>query len=97
MTFVDKRFSLGDRVEVLDLGKSGHTRIPVYIRGHTGKIVQYCGRYLNPEDLAVGRTDGPAIDLYRVEFVQSDLWPEETFPPNDRLVIEIYDHWLAAG
>lgn len=89
-----RRFEQGDRVTVLHLGKSGHVRIPFYIRGKSGEIVHYCGTYLNPEDLAVGITSGPAIDLYRVAFVQSDLWPEDPHPAQDRLVIEIYDHWL---
>lgn len=88
------RFNLGDTVEVLSLDTPGHVRIPHYIRGQTGTVVQYCGRYLNPEDLAVGKTSGPGIDLYRVEFVQQDLWSSATHPPQDRLIIEIYDHWL---
>lgn len=91
------RFSLGNEVEVLSLEKTGHVRIPFYIRGQTGKIVQYCGRYLNPEDLAVGKTSGPGIDLYRVEFDQQDLWDAPQHPPQDRLIIEIYDHWLKAA
>jgi nitrile hydratase len=89
------RFRVGDRVQVLHLGKTGHVRIPFYVRGKLGEIVQYCGRYLNPEDLAVGRTDGPTIDLYRVRFAQRDLWPADSLPEQDSLVIEIYDHWLA--
>jgi len=89
------RFKLQDSVTVLDLKKAGHVRIPVYIRGKTGHIVQYCGRYLNPEDLAVGCTSGPAIDLYRVAFSQHDLWPPEENLAGDQLIIEIYDHWLA--
>lgn len=91
------RFALGDLVEVLDLGKPGHVRIPVYIRGKQGNVVQYCGKYLNPEDLAIGKTSGPAIDLYRVEFTQTSLWESPEHPQQDRLVIEIYDHWLAAA
>jgi len=92
-----RRFDIGDLVEVLDLGKSGHVRIPVYVRGKRGHIVQYCGKYLNPEDLAIGKTAGPAIDLYRVEFTQTSLWDEADHPTQDRLIIEIYDHWLAAA
>ncbi len=94
---VEKRFHVGDSVRVLDLNKSGHVRIPVYVRGKQGQVVQYCGRYLNPEDLATGFTSGPAIDLYRVEFSQSSLWETPAHPSQDRLVIEIYDHWLAPG
>jgi len=90
------RFGLGDLVEVLDLGKSGHVRIPVYIRGKQGKVIQYCGKYLNPEELSLGKTSGPAVDLYRIEFSLSSLWDSPEHPAGDRLVIEIYDHWLGA-
>ena len=88
------RFQPGSVVKVLDLGKDGHVRIPMYVRTHTGVVVQYCGRYLNPEELAIGNTAGPAIDLYRVEFDQRVLWPENDHIPGDTLIIEIYDHWL---
>lgn len=88
------RFSPGDQVRVRALGKAGHVRVPHYIRRHVGEVIQFCGRYLNPEDLAVGNTGGHAIDLYRVSFVQAELWPEEQHPPQDRLVLELYDHWL---
>lgn len=91
---ISKRFEIGDYVEVLSLDKSGHVRIPHYVRGKRGVIVQYCGTYLNPEDLAVGQTAGPAIDLYRVEFTQTSLWQTPAHPKQDRLIIEIYDHWL---
>lgn len=88
------KYQIGDVVEVLDLGKPGHVRIPFYIRGHVGRVVQYCGLYLNPEDLAVGNTRGPAVHLYRVSFDQSSLWPEDSHRAGDKLVIEIYEHWL---
>lgn len=90
-----QRFRVGDRVSVLHLGKAGHVRIPFYVRGKSGEVVQYCGTYLNPEALAVGDTRGPAIDLYRVSFSQQALWSDDQHPQQDRLVIEIYDHWLA--
>lgn len=90
-----RRFEIGENVCVLTMNKSGHVRIPSYVRGKLGTILQYCGRYLNPEDLAVGKTSGPAIDLYRVEFLQSTLWDQPDNQPHDKLVLEIYDHWLA--
>lgn len=90
-----RRFSPGDWVKVLHLRKTGHVRIPFYVRGKRGEVVNYCGSYLNPEDLAVGNTSGPAIDLYRVKISQRDLWPDDAVPEQDVLVIEIYDHWLS--
>lgn len=89
------RFVLGDHVTVLDLGKAGHIRTPRYIRHKTGEVVQCCGNFLNPEDLSVGRTDGPVVPLYRLRFPMAELWPEYSRNAEDALVIEVYDHWLA--
>ncbi len=88
------RFAPGDAVSVLALGKSGHVRIPAYVRRRRGVVVQYCGAFLNPEDLAVGVSSGPVVNLYRVAFEQPALWPDGGHQPQDRLIIEIYDHWL---
>jgi len=94
MTEIVTRFAAGDMVRVRALDKAGHVRVPYYVRGHVGEVVQHCGRYLNPEDLSFAKTSGQAIDLYRVSFPQSQLWIDESHPPQDRLVLEVYDHWL---
>lgn len=90
------RFRMGDRVQVLHLDKSGHIRTPFYVRGKTGTVTELCGYYLNPEDLAIGKTSGPVIPLYRVSFRQKDLWSDYQGAESDQLSIEIYDHWLTA-
>jgi hypothetical protein len=89
------RFDRGDRVVVLELGKSGHVRTPFYIRGRVGTVIHRCGSFLNPEDLAVGIVAGPVVPLYRVGFLMNVLWPAYAGNPSDMLYIEIYDHWLA--
>ena len=89
------RFDAGDKVLVLHLRKSGHIRIPFYIRGHVGTVIHRCGVFLNPEDLAVGVTSGPAIPLYRVGFFMNQLWADYGGNASDMLYIEIYDNWLA--
>jgi hypothetical protein len=91
---VEPRYSVGARVRVLDLPIEGHVRVPAYVRGKTGIIERYCGPYLNPEELAFGRASGPAVHLYQVEFLQSDLWEGYRGGEDDRLFIEIYEHWL---
>jgi hypothetical protein len=91
------RFGIGDAVTVLDLGLTGHVRIPRYIRGRQGVVEQYCGSFLNPEELAVGRSDGRVVPLYRVRFAQRDVWPDYAGDPRDCLHIEIYEHWLQAA
>jgi Nitrile hydratase beta subunit, C-terminal len=89
------RFDKGDKVVVLELGKSGHIRTPFYIRGREGTVIHRCGAFLNPEDLAVGIVAGPVVPLYRVGFFMRQLWPDYVGNSRDMLYIEIYDHWLA--
>lgn len=84
-------------MRVLDLPIDGHIRVPAYVRGKTGVVERYCGPYLNPEDLAFGRAAGPASHLYQVEFLQQSLWQEYRGGLEDRLFIEIYEHWLEAA
>jgi len=93
---IPARFQIGDRVQVLDLKLDGHIRTPSYIRGKTGTVIQFCGFFLNPEDLSVGKTAGPVYPLYRVSFAMNDLWSGYERPEDDELCIEVYDHWLDA-
>lgn len=88
------RFWPGDRVRVCELHKVGHVRTPFYIREKTGEVVQFCGHFLNPEELSLGRTSGPVVALYRVRFSMKQLWPDYARNANDALIIEVYDHWL---
>jgi nitrile hydratase subunit beta len=89
-----RNFSVGDHVTVVALGKPGHVRTPDYVLGKSGVVIQFCGYFLNPEDLSVGQTGGPMVPLYRVEFLMSHLWQTEPRQPHDLLCIEIYGHWL---
>jgi nitrile hydratase subunit beta len=88
------RFGAGDRVHVRDWDAPGHLRTPWYVRGHVGIIERYCGTFRNPEELAYGRSGLPAQPLYRVRFLQADLWPDYGGPAGDTLDVEIYQHWL---
>lgn len=88
------RYALGQRVDVLELNKSGHIRTPHYIRHQTGTVIQFCGAFLNPEDLAIGKASGPVVECYRVEFLQCDVWKDYGGMPEDTLVIEVYEHWM---
>lgn len=90
----EPRFSPGDAVSVRADHPPGHVRTPYFIRGHAGVVQSVLGAFENPEELAYGRHDGDVQTLYRVSFVQSDIWPRYDGPPADTLVIDIYEHWL---
>jgi nitrile hydratase subunit beta len=81
-------------VRVMKAYPPGHLRTPFYIRGRTGTVERICGAFPNPEELAQMRSGLPAQPLYRVRFLQKNVWPDYAGPASDVLEVEIYQHWL---
>ena len=73
-----------------------HLRTPGYIFGATGIIERHCGAFNDPSLLAYGATP-ERQHLYRVRFLQKDVWPEVEAESLDELDVEIYESWLEAG
>jgi hypothetical protein len=88
------RFSVGDRVRVRVTHPPGHRRTPSYIRGKVGEIERICGEFPNPEELAYGFDGEPRRTLYRVRFMQADVWAHYAGSAHDMLEVELYQHWL---
>ncbi len=91
---VEAKFAPGDRVRVLKGDPPGHVRTPFYIRGQTGTVERLCGNFPNPEQLAEQRDGLPAQPLYRVRFLQKEVWPDYVGSDADVLEVEIFQHWL---
>jgi nitrile hydratase subunit beta len=91
---VAARFETGDPVRVLRMFPLGHVRTPWYIRGKSGVVERLCGAYPNPEELAYRRSGLPAQPLYRVRFLQRDVWSDYRGGATDTVDLEIYQHWL---
>jgi len=91
---VEPRFRPGDRVAVHVAYPLGHVRTPFYIRGRSGVVERLCGVYGNPEELAYVRSGRPKQPLYRVRFLQRDVWPDYRGATADSVDVEIYQHWL---
>ncbi len=91
---VAARFKAGDKVRVLAAAPLGHVRTPWYIRGHSGVVERLCGAFPNPEELAYARNGEPRQPLYRVRFLQKQVWPEYAGREDDVIEIEIFQHWL---
>lgn len=87
-------FRPGERVRVLKAYPLGHVRTPYYVRGCTGTVERICGSFANPEELAQMRKGLPRLPLYRVRFLQKDIWPDYSGGPDDVVEVEIYQHWL---
>jgi nitrile hydratase len=91
------QYTPGQPVRVRKVDAPGHIRTPHYIRGKAGVIERFVGYFKNPEELAYGRSGRPLRALYRVRFVQSDVWPDYQGAPGDTLDIDLYEHWLQAA
>jgi hypothetical protein len=89
--------AVGERVKVRSLFPPGHLRTPHYIRGKAGVIERVLDEFPNPEACAYGRKDQPGQRLYRVRFLQREVWPDYGGAPGDTLDVEIYQHWLEDG
>jgi hypothetical protein len=87
-------YAVGERVRVRSAGGAGHVRTPGYILGKRGVIERLCGAFRNPEQLALAAPGLPRMPLYRVRFLQCEVWPDYSGPPHDTLDIELFQHWL---
>lgn len=71
------RFAMGDKVGTRRINPPSHTRLPRYLRGHTGTIVRAHGAHVFPDSNAVGQGEDPQY-LYTVEFKASEVWGATT-------------------
>jgi nitrile hydratase subunit beta len=88
------KFQPGDKVRVRVGSPPGHLRTPAYIQGKAGVIAALHGAFRNPESLAHGGDGLPKQFLYLVRFDQTHVWPQYRAAARDKLLIDIYEHWL---
>lgn len=80
-------YAVGTTVRIASRAHAGHHRTPAYAKGQTGTIARVRATYPNPETRAYG-TDGlPEQQLYLVAL---------TSDTNDRVYLDVFEHWLEA-
>lgn len=84
-------FAPGDAVRTMSKGATGHTRLPQYVRGRTGRIEVFRGFHVFPDTNMTG--DGAAAPLYSVSFLAADLWPEPA-GRSDRVYLDLWEPYL---
>jgi nitrile hydratase len=92
MSEYDIRFKPGDKVQVRRAPPEAHCRTPWYLRGRMGTVAEIAGVFRNPSLLAFHKPGLPKLPLYRVEFRHCDVF--DTEPGPDKIVADLYDHWL---
>jgi nitrile hydratase len=85
-------WSVGDRVRARRGDRTGHTRLPRYIRGHEGTIVALHGSCALP-DRVVAQGDHDPEPVYAVRFDSGPLWGV----PGHTVTIELWQSYLEAG
>ena len=91
---MDSKYKVGDKVRVQLRFPPGHIRTPEYVRGKQGVVSRFFGNYRNPEKLAYGKDGLPLCPLYWVEFPVNDVWDHQPGEKQDKLMVEIFEHWL---
>ena len=84
----------GQRVRVAARPHEGHHRTPAYLKGKVGSVERMHASFTNPETRAYG-TDGlPEQPLYLVGFAQRDVWADYRGHGDDRIFVDVFEHWL---
>jgi len=71
----------------------GHTRLPTYAAGKTGKILFQHGHHVLPNSNAHFLGECPEA-LYSVEFLARDLWQDHQHGDNDTVIVDCWDSYL---
>ncbi|MGW6899013.1 nitrile hydratase subunit beta [Streptomyces sp. NBC_01727] len=84
-------FAEGERVRAKNMSPTGHTRLPGYVRGHTGVVALIQPASVLPDTNAHFQGENPEY-VYSVRFDSHELWgaDAETFT----LTIEMFESYL---
>jgi hypothetical protein len=88
------RYRPGQRVRVAARLHEGHHRTPGYVKGKIGSVERVHASFKNPETRAYGADGLPEQSLYLVGFVQRDVWPDYGGRGDDRIYVDVFEHWL---
>lgn len=85
-------FKVGDKVRARVMNPLGHTRLPRYVRGHTGTIARVQGAHVFPDVNSTGKGEDPRW-LYSVAFDAREVWGPEG-KPGDAINVDLWEPYL---
>ncbi len=91
---VAPQFRLGQRVRARNIHPPTHTRLPRYARGKSGVVERDHGVFVFPDSNAQFLGEKPQ-HVYSVRFAARELWGQQA-PPNDTVVVNLWDDYLDA-
>lgn len=84
-------FAIGERVRAKNMSRPGHSRLPRYVRGHTGVVELVQPPSVLPDTNAHFEGENPQY-VYTVQFESHELWGAESEP--FALTIEMFESYL---
>ncbi len=87
---VPARFRVGQKVRTSTASPQTHSRLPAYLRGHTGVIVVAHGAHVFPDSNATGKGEDPQW-LYTVRFASDELFGGRT---EDAVHADLWEPYL---
>ncbi|MGY4900940.1 nitrile hydratase subunit beta [Streptomyces sp. 900116325] len=84
-------FAEGERVRAKNMSPTGHTRLPGYVRGHTGVVALIQPASVLPDTNAHFQGENPEY-VYSVRFDSRELWGADAEPFT--LTIEMFESYL---
>ena len=85
-------FAIGDRIRARTIHPPTHTRLPRYVRGHSGTIERAQGCHVFPDSNATGAGENPQW-LYTVTFAGRELFGEAS-EPGLKVSIDAWEPYL---
>ncbi|AGP59623.1 nitrile hydratase [Streptomyces rapamycinicus NRRL 5491] len=86
-------FAVGERVRAKAMPVPGHTRLPGYVRGHTGTVEIVQPAFVLPDTNAHFQGEHPQ-HVYSVRFASRELWGADAEP--FALTAELFESYLEA-
>jgi nitrile hydratase subunit beta len=86
------RFKPGDQVRAKNIHPPTHTRLPRYVRGHSGVIESVHGCHAFPDSVALDQGDNPQW-LYTIVFDGRELWGPDA-DPSLKISIDAFEPYL---
>ena len=85
-------FKPGDKVRAKTINPVTHTRLPRYVRGHTGTVERVIGCHVFPDSNASGGGENPQW-LYTVRFDGRELWGPDG-DPTSQVSVDAWEPYL---
>ena len=89
---IPAKFKVGDVVRVINTNKSGHNRVPAYVRGKTGTITFDHGVFVFPDTSAHRKGPKPQ-HVYTMVFDSIELWGD-VGRKGDKMHVDVWDDYI---